>query len=238
LNQVREGLPLSNQPTATNGLVRGHRGEAGPLLAFGGLAWGAKRMTDIALALLLLTLTAPALLGAIALIIVVDRQRPFYIDERVGRNGRLFKCLKLRTLRADAALLRLYLAEHPLEAERYRRVRKLESDPRKSRLGAVLRRHSIDELPQLLNVLVGQMSIVGPRPLAPHEWQARGPAARDLLLVKPGLTGPWQVSGRSDLGLDQRVIFDSAYARSWSLLLDLKILAKTPLAIIAGIGAK
>jgi len=206
-------------------------------LTAGGLAWGAKRVIDIALSLGLLLLTGPVLVAATVLIASIDRQRPFYIDERVGRNGWLFKCIKLRTLRPDSVLLASYLRQQPAEAARYGDSRKLVNDPRKTRLGAVLRKLSIDETPQLLNVLLGQMSIIGPRPLAPDEWRARGAAARDLLLVKPGLTGLWQVSGRSELTMDERVRYDSQYARDWTLLLDLKILLITPFVILAGRGA-
>jgi len=229
---------MDGWPRTASEAPRGPGDAAVPRLAAGGLTWGSKRIMDIGLALLLLTLLAPVLLAAIVLILIIDRQRPFYIDERVGRSGWLFKCLKLRTLRRDRSLLERYLAAHPGEAARYRDARKLEDDPRKTGLGGFLRKHSIDEIPQLLNVLFGQMSIVGPRPLAPHEWRARGAAAQDLLRVKPGLTGLWQVSGRSDLTVQERMQYDSLYARTWTLLLDLKILVKTPLVIIAGIGAK
>jgi len=206
-------------------------------LTAGGLAWGIKRIFDICLALMLLTIAGPIMLVCLILIALIDRQRPFYIDERVGRSGWVFKCLKLRTLRPDPTLLAHYLSEEPQEAARYRDSRKLVNDPRKTPLGAFLRKYSLDETPQLLNVLLGQMSIIGPRPLAPHEWRARGEAARDLLLVKPGLTGLWQVSGRSDLTHDERVVYDSRYARNWTLLLDLKILLQTPYVILTGRGA-
>jgi len=220
-----------------SGALRGPDAAAPPRMATGGLTWGAKRMMDIAIALLLLTLLAPVLLGAIALVLVADRQPPFYIDERVGRSGWLFKCLKLRTLARDPALLERHLAAHPDEAARYRATRKLANDPRKTRLGGFLRKHSIDEIPQLLNVLLGQMSIVGPRPLAMHEWYGRGEAAKDLLLVKPGLTGLWQVSGRSSLSVEERIACDGRYARDWSLAMDLMILLKTPFVMVAGRGA-
>jgi exopolysaccharide production protein ExoY len=197
-----------------------------------------KAVMDLVLALLVLFAALPILLASIALIVLVDRQNPFYLDERVGQSGRPFGCLKLRTMRNDPGILEQYLAGHPAEAAAYTRTRKLLNDPRISPLGGVLRKFSIDEVPQLLNVLARQMSIVGPRPITVRELLERDTDGQLLLRVRPGLTGLWQVSGRSDLGPADRERLDASYVRNWSLLLDLKLLAMTPSVVLTGRGAR
>ncbi len=192
----------------------------------------AKRILDITVALLLAPFALVIVALASAVIVIVDRHAPFFVDRRVGRMGRQFGCLKLRTLRSDPALFDSYLAAHPEEAYLYEIERKLEHDPRKTSVGNVLRKLSVDELPQLINVLGGQMSLVGPRPLSPREFDARGSLGESLEQVKPGITGLWQVSGRSDLSHEDRVALDDWYARFWSLGLDLSIMLHTPLAVL------
>jgi exopolysaccharide production protein ExoY len=173
------------------------------------------------------------------LIAVIDRQSPFYVDRRVGRGGREFGCFKLRTMRCDDFVLHSYLAANPGESKRWVEDRKVERDPRVTRLGAVLRKLSIDELPQFLNVLVGDMSLVGPRPLSRREFIARPEVSQRLLgQVRPGITGIWQVAGRSTISNQRRVVLDDEYARAWSLRGDVLIVLKTPLAIVARTGAQ
>lgn len=209
-------------------------------LPAGRQSWGIrlKRTVDLGIAVPLLLVASPAVLLAALAILIGNRQRPFFADTRVGVNGRRFLCWKLRTMRSDPAILTRYFAAHPEEEARYRDTRKLDRDPRITPLGAFLRKMSLDELPQLFNVVLGQMSIVGPRPLSPEEFESRGPNRFLLASVRPGLTGLWQVSGRSDLDSASRVLLDNHYARNWSLWMDLRILAATPIAVLTGRGAR
>jgi lipopolysaccharide/colanic/teichoic acid biosynthesis glycosyltransferase len=199
----------------------------------------AKRGAD----LLVAVLGAPIVVAITAVvavsIAVIDRQSPFYVDRRIGRGGREFGCFKLRTMRSDDSALDLYLAAHPGESKRWAEDRKVGNDPRVTRLGALLRKWSVDELPQFLNVLLGDMSLVGPRPLSQREFAARSNASRRLLAqVRPGITGPWQVAGRSKIANETRIALDDEYAREWSLHGDFVIVVRTPLAIVARTGAQ
>nr|WP_245588868.1 sugar transferase [Actinoalloteichus caeruleus] len=193
-----------------------------------------KNLVDCLLAAVLLVLTLPLLL-VIALLVVVDSGGPvLYRQRRVGRHGRMFTMLKFRSMvvRADdqrAALVAANRGAGPLF--------KMRSDPRVTRLGAVLRRYSLDELPQLVNVLTGSMSLVGPRPPLPEEVACYDAAAHRRLMVKPGLTGLWQISGRSDLSWEESVRLDLRYVENWSLALDFVILWKTGWAVVRGQGA-
>lgn len=152
----------------------------------------------------------------------------FYTDKRMGRNGELFSCLKFRTMVPDAedALKRILEADPEARAE-YARYHKLREDPRITRVGQFLRKTSLDELPQLWNVLKGEMSLVGPRPYLPRESEDIGVTQSDILRVYPGMTGPWQVSGRSNTSFQDRVRMDAHYVRDWSIWLDLVLLART-----------
>jgi exopolysaccharide production protein ExoY len=197
-----------------------------------------KRLLDLLLMVVALPIAAVVVGVAAALIVLVDRQSPFYLDGRVGFRGRDFRCLKLRTMRSDPSILERYFVEHPEERRGYELTRKLDADPRVTRLGSLLRRTSIDELPQVVNVLGGHMSVVGPRPLSPAEFLRRGPNRFFLASVKPGLTGLWQVSGRSDLDPASRVLLDNYYAQHWSIWLDLKLLVQTPIAVLTCRGAR
>jgi len=197
-----------------------------------------KRGIDLFIGLLVVVpLMASAVIAGL-LILLVDRHRPWYIDPRVGLGGRRFPCLKLQTLRPDPNILERHFQKHPLARVQYERERKLDVDPRVTNLGQVLRKLSVDEFPQILNVLIGHMSLVGPRPLAPGESQLRGTLAESLTWVRPGLTGPWQINGRSSLSPEERARLDDFYARNWSLALDFRILAKTPWAVLRGRGAR
>lgn len=174
-------------------------------------------------------------MALVAMLVLADsRGAALYRQRRVGKDGREFTIFKFRTMVTGAHKARAQLAEHNEGAGL---LFKLRRDPRVTRVGAVLRRYSIDELPQLFNVLTGSMSLVGPRPPLPEESAAYGPDIRRRLLVKPGLTGLWQISGRSDLPWEEAVRLDLRYVEDWSLALDTVILWKTLRAVIHGQGA-
>lgn len=193
-----------------------------------------KRMLDLTVAVGAMVVLAP-LWALIAIAIKLDSPGPVYFrQERAGLGGRPFRIFKFRTMTADAWQRRFSMAEHnEVDGPLF----KMAHDPRVTRVGRILRRTSADELPQLINVLRGQMSIVGPRPL-PVEESARleGPAL-DRMHVVPGITGLWQVSGRSDLSYADLKHLDSVYVRSWSFMWDLRILCKTPASVLARRGA-
>ncbi|SED98279.1 sugar transferase [Streptomyces sp. Ag109_O5-10] len=193
-----------------------------------------KEVVDRVGATLLLVLFAP-LMAFVALLVLADsRGGAFYRQRRVGKDGREFTILKFRTMVDGAHRARAELADRDEGAGLLFKVRR---DPRVTRVGAVLRRYSIDELPQLFNVLTGAMSLVGPRPPLPEECAAYDPDIRRRLLVKPGLTGLWQISGRSDLPWEEAVRLDLRYVEDWSLALDTVILWKTMRAVLHGQGA-
>ncbi|ALO13097.1 undecaprenyl-phosphate glucose phosphotransferase [Streptomyces venezuelae] len=193
-----------------------------------------KGVVDRLGAALLLLLFAPLMLVVGVLVTVESRGGAVYRQRRVGKDGREFTILKFRTMVAGAHGAR---AELESSNEGAGPLFKLRRDPRVTRVGAVLRRYSIDELPQLFNVLTGSMSLVGPRPPLPEESAAYGPDIRRRLLVKPGLTGLWQISGRSDLPWEEAVRLDLRYVEDWSLALDTVILWKTLRAVFHGQGA-
>ncbi|MEU8750490.1 sugar transferase [Streptomyces chartreusis] len=193
-----------------------------------------KVVVDRVGAAFLLLLFAP-LMALVGLLVVADsRGGVFYRQRRVGKGGREFTILKFRTMVVGAHKARAELADRNEGAGL---LFKLRRDPRVTRVGAVLRRYSLDELPQLFNVLTGSMSLVGPRPPLPEESAAYGPDIRRRLLVKPGLTGLWQISGRSDLPWEEAVRLDLRYVEDWSLALDTVILWKTLRAVLYGQGA-
>ncbi|MFI0949130.1 sugar transferase [Streptomyces sp. NPDC021086] len=193
-----------------------------------------KAVVDRLGAAILLTVFAPLMLFVALLVLVDSRGGAFYRQRRVGKDGREFTILKFRTMVAGADGARAALADRNEGAGL---LFKLRRDPRVTRVGAVLRRYSVDELPQLFNVLTGSMSLVGPRPPLPEESAAYGPDIRRRLLVKPGLTGLWQISGRSDLPWEEAVRLDLRYVEDWSLALDTVILWKTLRAVVHGQGA-
>lgn len=193
-----------------------------------------KAAMDYTLATLALILLTPLLL-AIALAIKLDSPGPvFYRRRVVGLGGKLFDAFKFRTMVVNAEAI---LEQNPALKEAFRQNYKLRDDPRVTRVGRILRRWSLDELPQLFNVLRGEMSLVGPRMLTPEEIARYGRWALNLLTVKPGITGLWQVSGRADLPYSERVRLDLFYIRNYSLWLDLAILAQTIPAVIRKRGA-
>ncbi len=205
-----------------------------------------KRSIDILGSFILGLIFAPFCLMA-AIAIKLDSPGPVFADtpQRVGRNGKLFKLYKFRSmivnahekLRNDPRMAKLY-------GEYKRHSYKLREDPRVTGVGQFIRQHSIDEIPQLLNVLKGEMSLVGPRPYYPDELveqQRKYPHTKELVKIvlsaKPGITGHWQVSGRSEVNFDKRIKMDADYVRSSSLVMDLLILLKSPMAMISGKGA-
>ncbi|MGY6019838.1 sugar transferase [Streptomyces spinosirectus] len=194
-----------------------------------------KSLLDRSLAAgLLLLLSLPMLL--VALVVRLDSSGPaLFRQERVGRFGDHFTMLKFRTMRVDSEALRAEL-QH-LNENSDGLLFKVKKDPRVTRVGSFLRRSSLDELPQLINVVKGHMSLVGPRPSLPEEVEEYTPDIKRRLLVKPGLTGLWQVSGRSDLPWDEAVRLDLGYVDNWSMGLDLSILARTGSAVVRGTGA-
>ncbi|QES40239.1 exopolysaccharide biosynthesis polyprenyl glycosylphosphotransferase [Streptomyces venezuelae] len=193
-----------------------------------------KGIVDRLGAAVLLLLFAPLMVLVGLLVLADSRGGALYRQRRVGKDGREFTIFKFRTMVTGAHDARAQLAERNEGAGL---LFKLRRDPRVTRVGAVLRRYSIDELPQLFNVLTGSMSLVGPRPPLPEESAAYGPDIRRRLLVKPGLTGLWQISGRSDLPWEEAVRLDLRYVEDWSLALDTVILWKTLRAVIHGQGA-
>jgi lipopolysaccharide/colanic/teichoic acid biosynthesis glycosyltransferase len=193
-----------------------------------------RHAVDRFLAGLLLLVLAP-LLGVLALAVRLESTgSPFYSQTRIGYQGKPFRMHKLRTMVAGADQLRVTL-ERVNEADGH--FFKIRRDPRLTRLGSLLRKTSLDELPQLLNVLRGEMSLIGPRPLLPAEAAAMDALARRRLGVRPGMTGLWQVSGRSDLGWAESMRLDSHYADNWTLATDLQIAARTVIAVVSGRGA-
>ncbi|ROS78748.1 sugar transferase [Cellulomonas sp. PhB143] len=201
---------------------------------FSGPRYLVKSTIDWVLAALLVTVLSPVLL-AIALTVALSSRGPvLYRQTRVGRNGATFPMLKFRSMRrgSDSQLAALIAANEGAGP-----LFKMRDDPRVTRIGRHLRRYSLDELPQLFNVLRGEMSLVGPRPPLPAEVSAYEDKAHRRLLVKPGLTGLWQVGGRSDLSWDESVRLDVYYVENWTIFLDLMLIAKTARAIVSGSGA-
>lgn len=196
-----------------------------------------KRLFDIAAASAMLVFLAP-LLAAIAFLVWREGQPVFFAHTRVGRHGRLFKCLKFRSMVPNAAeVLAGLLARDPAAQAEWDRDFKLKNDPRVTPLGNFLRKSSLDELPQLINVIKGEMSLVGPRPVVPDELDRYGDGKRYYLEVRPGVTGLWQISGRNDLDYEERVNLDTWYVRNWTLWYDIFILFKTAVTVPAKAGA-
>jgi len=194
----------------------------------------AKRALDVALSLAILTVTLPVTLAAVIGIVLVSGGNPFYRQDRVGLGGRRFRMFKLRTMvRGAHAMLPDLRAFNEADGP----VFKMRDDPRLHPLGALLRRASIDELPNFLNVLLGDMAIVGPRPPLPEEVAHYDGHALRRLVVKPGVTCLWQISGRSHLSFDEWMALDNAYIDAWSPWYDVVIVARTIPAVLRGVGA-
>ena len=196
-----------------------------------------KRFVDIVIASLAIGLLAPLSL-VIAAIILANGGNVFFGHERLGLNGRPFKCLKFRSMKLNSQeLLTVLLATDDDARAEWNEHYKLKNDPRITWFGDFIRRSSIDELPQLINVVKGDMSLVGPRPVMQEELQRYGDHASEFLSVKPGVTGLWQVSGRNDLDYEQRVALDIEYVRNHNVFMDLSILIKTVWIVLGRKGA-
>ncbi len=194
-----------------------------------------KAAVDRTLAGLLALLISPVLLAIGLAIRLTSRGPAFFRQTRIGKDGREFTMVKFRTMVVDAEARRAALVTQNERAEGL--LFKIRNDPRVTPVGRILRKYSLDELPQIINVLTGRMSLVGPRPPLPEEVARYGDDVRRRLLVKPGVTGLWQISGRSDLTWDESVRLDLRYVENWSLTLDLMILWKTAFAVVRGAGA-
>ena len=198
-------------------------------------AYAVKRVLDIVCSALALIISSPLMLG-VAIAIKLDDGGPvFFSQTRIGLHGRPFKMYKFRSMVTNAEELKKKLAEENGQSDRF--IFKMKDDPRITKIGHFIRKTSLDEFPQFFNVLKGDMSLVGPRPALPEEVARYGSLYSARLLVKPGITGPWQVSGRSDLSQEQSEYLDVSYIENWSITGDLAILAKTVLVVFRGTGS-
>lgn len=195
-----------------------------------------KRILDILVALLLISIAFP-IMAVVGLILAFRSGPVFFAHTRVGRQGRNFSCLKFRTMLPDAEQrLKELLDRDPAARQQWEASRKLDRDPRITPFGSFLRRSSLDELPQLFNVLSGTMSLVGPRPVPRAELELYGQSRGYYLAMTPGVTGLWQVSGRNQLSYDQRVALDRHYAENLSFGMDLSILVRTVGVVLKATG--
>lgn len=197
-----------------------------------------KRAADAALAAASLITFLP-LLALLCLAIKLKSPGPvFYGHERIGLRGKPFRCWKLRTMVCDGeAILEAHFASDPEARREWEETRKLTDDPRVTALGKILRTYSVDELPQLINVLFGDMSFVGPRPVVKDELERYGPYVQAYLSARPGITGLWQTSGRSDTSYEYRVALDDRYGREWSFATDIRILLRTIPVVLGARGS-
>ncbi|MFD1795202.1 sugar transferase [Paracoccus aurantiacus] len=198
---------------------------------------GGKRLLDIAASAFALVILTPLLVVVASIIYLYDRGKPIFVHKRVGQDGNSFGCLKLRSMEMNAEeRLNDLLAASPEARAEWEESQKLDNDPRITRVGNFLRKTSLDELPQLLNVLRGEMSLVGPRPIVQDELARYGEHATSYLSLRPGLTGPWQTTGRNDVSYDERVQMDVAYAREITLMEDLRIMVMTVVTMLRRTG--
>lgn len=197
-----------------------------------------KRIFDICFALLIAPL-ALLVISVVGVVMVLSGEGAdiFFGHRRIGRNGKVFKCWKIRTMVKDAETkLRAHLAENPEAAAQWARDHKLDNDPRITRMGSFLRKTSLDELPQIWNVLKGDMSFVGPRPIVRMELHKYGQHRPVYTSVRPGVTGLWQVSGRNDISYAERVALDVDYVDGMTFWRDLKLILKTVLVVVIPTG--
>jgi len=198
-----------------------------------------KRTFDLVLGSIIFLVLAP-FMALVALAISLESSgKPFFIQDRLGRRGRLFRCIKFRSMYKDAdSKLQNYLDQHLEAKKEWEEFKKLKGfDPRVTKVGKFLRKTSLDELPQLINVIKGEMSLVGPRPYLPREREDMGEYFSTIMVAKPGITGLWQVSGRNELTFKERLILDAWYVQNWSLWLDIVILFKTVKVLVKREGA-
>ena len=224
LNELSDEFEMSSAPVglvniaARSGLYRNY----------------VKRLFDVA-AVLSASLVVGPLILLLALLVASDGSNPFYWNERVGRRGRNFRMLKLRTMVPDAdKMLEDYLSRNAEARLEWNSTQKLKTDPRITRIGRFLRKTSLDELPQLWNVFIGDMSLVGPRPMMPSQRTLYSGLA--YYALRPGITGPWQVSDRNEVEFSKRADFDREYEATISLMNDLRLLVATVRVVIRGTG--
>ena len=198
-----------------------------------------KRTFDILFSLSCVVLTAPIMLFIALAVRLFSKGQVVYAHERIGRGGKPFKCYKFRTMYPDAdERLKMLLEQHPSLREEWEASHKLKNDPRVTPIGKFLRSTSLDEFPQFINVLKGDLSVVGPRPVVRAEINKHiRHKATKILSVRPGITGLWQVSGRSDTSYEKRIALDERYVDEVSLLMDVKIILKTLPAMVSSKGA-
>ena len=197
-----------------------------------------KRVMDLVMAFPVLVLVSPLLMGIYALLKIFDPGPALFTQHRIGRDGQAFVVYKFRTMRVDAAeRLQHLLANDPQAAAEWAEFQKLRNDPRVTLLGRFLRKSSLDELPQLLNIVRGEMSVIGPRPVTASEMQRYGSDLPYYTAVRPGVLGLWQVRGRNTLTYPQRVAFDVQYVKTWSLWQDVKIMLMAVPVVLLGRGA-
>lgn len=197
---------------------------------------GLKRYFDITV----IIFSAPITFCVMLILMIsccLDGNAPLYFQWRVGRNGRFFRCCKFRTMVLNnQKILQQYLLKNPTALLEWQSLSKLKNDPRITRIGLFLRQTSLDKLPQLYNILRGEMSIVRPRPIVPDELMRYGDAIQHYLALRPGLTGLWQTSGHNDIGYDNRVALDVKYLLPMSFALDIKIIFRTFWAVLSRTG--
>lgn len=196
-----------------------------------------KRLFDVTASALGLIVLTPVLMVIAAIIFLYDRGKPIFVHRRLGQDGESFGCLKLRSMAMNAEeRLQSLLESSPEMRQEWNKSQKLTNDPRVTRIGNFLRKTSLDELPQLFNVLKGEMSLVGPRPIVQDELPRYGSDAIAYLRVRPGLTGLWQTTGRNDVSYQERVDMDVAYERNISFVEDLRIMAMTVVTMLRRTG--
>jgi lipopolysaccharide/colanic/teichoic acid biosynthesis glycosyltransferase len=197
---------------------------------------GGKRCLDLFFSVILLPVLAPVI-GILTILIIMTFGSPIFGHTRIGRNGKIFTCWKLRTMRPNAQnLLDEYLAHNPAAAKEWEQTQKLKNDPRVTPFGRFLRRTSLDELPQIWNVIRGEMSLVGPRPITQNELSRYGTSAPEYLATRPGVTGVWQIYGRSNGCYKERVQMDTFYCRAISVHHDLMLIVMTLFVILRTTG--
>lgn len=229
LSDIRIGSHAARDTSLSrNGANHGETSSA-PLGPLGGRL---KRALDLVVSLSALVLASPIMLTIMA-ILALSGGSVFFVHERVGYGGQRFGCLKFRSMVTNPdEILRSHLAENADARKEWEETQKLKKDPRITLTGHIMRRSSIDELPQLLNIIRGEMSCVGPRPVTVDELERYGEHAEQYLKTRPGLTGLWQTSGRNLLSYDERVSLDVSYVTNWSLGSDLRILLKTVFTVL------
>lgn len=224
---MSENLEICKSRHGICGLDRVTAGFAAPGIS-------GKRLIDIAGSVLALTLLAPVFVITALLVFATSKGPVLFRQDRVGKNGQIFAMLKFRSMYTGAEARIATLAR---QSDRAGITFKMKRDPRVTPVGRIIRRYSIDELPQLINVLRGEMSLVGPRPALPAEVAQYPAHALERLSVLPGITGPWQIAGRADIAFDQMVRMDIAYARGAMVATDLRILLRTFGAVLSARGA-